>query len=754
MAQATSKEMKRTLLDIKPEYFVSSHYKVLAQALKDVVASGVAPTKEAILGAYGWGETAAASINEMSMERGGTVDLDLAFSALKRDWLRRCIKVEAQRVIDSEEDPLALAGGMAKNVSDLICQADVGKLQVNTLRESMIALQAGDPLLAPELSKNKVFTKIFHIDSVVRMGAGRFGVVAAMTSAGKCLGKGTPVIKYDGSIVPVEQLAVGDVLMGACHDAKTILALGHGREEMFRITPVRGDSFVCNRSHILSLVVSHGCQCGTQTWNIGDTINLSVDSYLKLGEGTRRRLRLWRAGADWDEIETNLDPYLVGLWIGDGSYNAPKICCPDLEIVNYIESQARSTGVNFKQQHQPGKCPTCTLTTPKGSPNPVWNELKKCRVNGEKRIPKDYLINSRYSRLRMLAGLLDTDGYMDPRGRSCFEISTKYDGLKDDILFLARSLGFYASAVTKVSTIKSIGFSGVYWRINICGAIEEIPTIVSRKVAAPHPRRYPANQTGFKVESIGDGEYFGFELGGDGLFLLGDFTVSHNTSFCLQLAQQTAVRGGRGLVVSLEMEEAEINSRRLSNWTGRESWKILNNSKQMYFDQRHLDAADNCLNITCGAGQDWFALDAKIRQVHSVTPLDYVVVDYFTLMEPPQKNKGENSAASYGHISKGAKMLAKDLKCCVIFVAQFNRQTDEYFEPRLKDLKETSNLEQDADFALLMWNTKAQAPTPDDRVIACRIAKNRGGKRGDLVHMYFNPSLCRFTQTTTDLKAA
>ena len=255
-----------------------------------------------------------------------------------------------------------------------------------------------------------------------------------------------------------------------------------------------------------------------------------------------------------------------------------------------------------------------------------------------------------------------------------------------------------------------------------------------------------ANKLTARIQTIDDV----VRMGAGRLGIVAAMPSAGKTSFALQMAQQSAVRGKRVLVISLEMDRAEIESRRLANWTGRNSWKIMGNHKRMTFDQRHLDAADNCLTISCGAGQDWWTLEAKIRATHANTPLDAIIIDYFTLLEPPEKRKNENTANSYGHISKAAKMLAKDLQACVVLVSQFNRTSDEYVEPVLKQLKETSQLEQDADWALLLWNVRNPADNPDDRIIACRIAKNRGGKRGDILHMVFSPASNRFVQCMTE----
>jgi len=97
-------------------------------------------------------------------------------------------------------------------------------------------------------------------------------------------------------------------------------------------------------------------------------------------------------------------------------------------------------------------------------------------------------------------------------------------------VFLARSLGFAATKKKCVKKCHNNGVSGNYFRCTISGDIEDIPCRVLRKQAEPRRQIKDVLLTGLSVEPIGVGDYFGFEIDGtDRLFLLGDFTVTHNT---------------------------------------------------------------------------------------------------------------------------------------------------------------------------------------------------------------------------------
>ena len=74
-------------------------------------------------------------------------------------------------------------------------------------------------------------------------------------SAGKCLAKGTPILMYDGSIKPVEQVMIGEQIMGDDSNPRNVLSIARGNEKMYKIQNASDpdDYYICNESHILSV---------------------------------------------------------------------------------------------------------------------------------------------------------------------------------------------------------------------------------------------------------------------------------------------------------------------------------------------------------------------------------------------------------------------------------------------------------------------------------------------------------------------
>jgi len=349
---------------------------------------------------------------------------------------------------------------------------------------------------------------------------------------GKCLAKGTQVMLVDGTCCSVENLQVGDYLMGPDSTPRKVLSLARGRDELFRVIQRNGDSYTCNGDHILALqrFRTHGnFNYGKRTYSV-ESVTLTVYDYLKLAKTSRVNFRGYKAGVMFRSRRLPLDPYMLGLWLGDGSLSSPAVTSGDLEVVNYLQSFAEINGLNVREEKGQG-CSTWHLVRRcgahiDGAKNPLVGRLKRLGLFGlRKLIPYQYKVNDRAARLKLLAGLIDSDGYLKRCGQ--YEITSVYKELAVDICWLARSLG-YASSIRPKKTTCQTGAIGLAYRVLIRGDISEVPVKIPRKKSKPCC--CTQLRTPIKIQRVGVGDYYGFELDGDGLFLLGDFTVTHNTA--------------------------------------------------------------------------------------------------------------------------------------------------------------------------------------------------------------------------------
>jgi superfamily II DNA or RNA helicase len=360
------------------------------------------------------------------------------------------------------------------------------------------------------------------------------GVCNVTVAGGKCLAKGTLVMLASGKSVPVETLKIGDLLMGPDSKPRRVLSLARGQDELFEVRQKNGNAYVCNGDHILALhrFQPHGnWLCGNRRYETS-LATLTVYDYLKLPKTSKVNYRGFKVGVNFPFKKVPLDPYFLGLWLGDGSLHKPAVTSGDTEVISFLYSFAKQMGLEVRPEEGSG-CSTFHLVRHGGkhvdeSKNPLVGKLKRLSLFASttgKFIPDIYLRNSRSVRMSLLAGLVDSDGYLKRTGQ--IEITSVYKRLTDEICWLARSLGFCASVRPKRTSCQN-GFRGQAFRVLLRGDVGQVPVRVARKKSASYRRTNL--RTRISVKSVGFGDYYGFELDGDGLFLLGDFTVTHNTA--------------------------------------------------------------------------------------------------------------------------------------------------------------------------------------------------------------------------------
>ena len=364
---------------------------------------------------------------------------------------------------------------------------------------------------------------------------------------GKCLGYDTDIIMFDGSIKKVQDIKLGDKIMGDDSKSRTILSIARGREMMYEIIPTKGNSYKVNESHILSL------KCSTnknKNLKKGDIVDISVNDYLNLPSyyhGKAGPLLGYRVPIEFPTTNIDFDPYMIGYWLGNGAKRRPEISCQDSTVLHYFAKtlpKKYNSSLTYVSQYD-YYISGARRKGDQHSINPFLTALQNNNLINNKHIPMIYKCNSREVRLSVLAGLLDSDGSYDG---FCFDIGLTNEKLFDDLLFLARSLGFACYKTQKKTswTYKGIKKYGVCFRTYISGeGLETIPTKIPRKRASSRKKIKNVLVTRIKVKKLQVDNYYGFEIDGNHRFVLGDFTVTHNTvcaiSMICTLAKKTLI---------------------------------------------------------------------------------------------------------------------------------------------------------------------------------------------------------------------
>ncbi len=375
---------------------------------------------------------------------------------------------------------------------------------------------------------------------------------------GKCLGKDTPIIMANGTIKMVQDVVVGDKIMGDDSSPRNVISLARGEEELYRIVPTKGDPYVVNESHILSLKVSKNKEY--MGLDRGEVVDISVKDYLKLSSSKKSCLKGYRTGIRFEHKDVPFDAYLFGYWLGDGCSTKTQITTADREIVEHFKNELQPIGLEItKGSDTYGwniRSKECKNNySPKGS-NAFLTFLKEYNLLNNKHIPDIYKYNSRDIQLQLLAGIIDADGYADNAG---YDVCLVNEKLLDDVIYISRSLGFAAfkKICNKECTNGKNGpVVGTYYRTNIHGNnLKDIPVILSRRHVNERKQIKDVLVNGIDLEPIGTGDYYGFEIDGNHRFMLGDFTVTHNTSSVKAIANE-----GRRHIINVQLSEIKTKT--------------------------------------------------------------------------------------------------------------------------------------------------------------------------------------------------
>lgn len=534
---------------------------------------------------------------------------------------------------------------------------------------------------------------------------------------GKCLGKDTPVLMYDLSVKKVQDIVVGDQLMGPDGTPRNVLSTTTGTEQMYWIRQNKGMDYRVNESHILSLRVpkrfnervtensKRKCVGSHTTW---ETVNISVRDYLSRGGLLHKEGMGYKSyGMTFEDTQLPIDPYFLGVWLGDGHSRELCITSYDLPIIRFCQEYAKKFGGLFSEEPSNEGIFRMKGCSALSKVFRQYGLIKSRRTKkGFKHIPIEFIKTSRENRLRLLAGIIDTDGYM---GDNSFEVTFKSKRLHEDLVLLCRTLGLYVTQSKKL-------VNGVtYYRANIQGEVtEEVPVLLSRKKASKRRQVKNVLHTGITVEKDTVDTYYGFTIDGDHLFCLGDFTVTHNT-WCLcyltymleRVLEERAEAGdtfGDILFISNEMGEDEIKERldcirfklpyksfNEGTLTAREKNRYYKGLETLRKNRSKIRIAQSCSTI-----------DELTTLIGLYQPC-VVFIDGSYLMEPKMTEGWEKIA----YVTRNLKRIAKNFKVPIINTTQLKRgsskSASKFALDGQDDFAYSSSYTQDSDIAIRMF---------------------------------------------------
>jgi len=355
-----------------------------------------------------------------------------------------------------------------------------------------------------------------------------------------CLLVGTKVMMADGALLPVEAVKEGMCVMGPDSKPRNVLRTTRGVGEMYCVEQTNGDDYLVNSKHKIALKRSNDGKRADQGRDVKRTrYPNTVDAFSMVVTQLAQKSRRFRACfvgykaglIRMPKRSVTLDPYFLGLWLGDGDSGYTRITTTDCEVISYCKRYAKSLGLTTKEysySYRNGKGSRICISHGRAlgnKPNVLMEKLRSYKLVDDKHIPEDFLLNSVDVRLKLLAGLLDSDGSWDGKR---YQIASARIELAQQIKQLVDQLGFR----TGMHRIKHGYYKGrddkQAWTVSIGGDTWRIPCRVERKKSTIRSLGRNRLTSVLTIRSAGNGKYAGFTTDGDNLFLLGDGTVTHN----------------------------------------------------------------------------------------------------------------------------------------------------------------------------------------------------------------------------------
>lgn len=573
----------------------------------------------------------------------------------------------------------------------------------------------------------RIPTGLSHLDELMGGGLakGELGILLALPKGFKCHTPDTKVMTYDGSTKKIKDVRVGDLLMGDDSTPRRVLQTGSGYGPMYKVSQSNGDDYTVTADHVLCLQRLEHTVPSHSRYYCEQIREVTAEDYSKQAAGFQRHWKGYKVGVDFPEQEVPLDPYFVGLWLGDGSVRSASVTVgdTDVETIEYLQAFAKKNKMRLRREERKGaKCSTYYLTQGgRWKKNPILNALRSIGLSSphKKHIPSLYKLNSREVRLSLLAGLIDSDGHYNKRKGFIFSNSTKQ--LCDDTCWLARSLGLKAYVRKHNYTMN--GVVGESFRTFIQGKISEVPVRLPRKKAPDSPKA--SLRTTTKVTPVGDGEWFGVSLDGNQRYLLADFTVTHNSGTMLNFSYQAvSFRGGQNvLYITLELSEKLVGLRfdlRVSNlpksmlFTNYDEFvETLEKRIRYNIDDREL-IIKYFPTKTCSPGMIRSYLD-RVKEEMGIS-FDMVIVDYMDLLKSdrPRKDRPDIEATD---ICEDLRQIAVDYNVAVWSACRATRDAVGTPKPDMRHMSKSFERVGVADIIFALCQTRSEKAEGKMRIV-------------------------------------
>jgi hypothetical protein len=389
-----------------------------------------------------------------------------------------------------------------------------------------------------------------QLEVITSSAAAAEGALVTFAVRDEALALDTPIPCREGWTT-VGKVGSGDRIFGSDGPVTVISVTSarHGRP-CYRLTFDDGTSLVTDEGHLWSSRINSSAALP------------KVRTTKQMADDGRKFMVPKMKAFDGPEIDIPIDPYVLGLWLGDGASRWAGMSAGEKDLP-FMLLQLRSRGVPAAHVVRSGSTGSALTISMQGNSSSarytkdgssVRGALVKLRVLGDKHIPAKLLRASLSQRLDLLRGLMDTDGYIDGKTGIAVLVSAR-ERLAKESAELIRSLGYRVSIIPR--TDYRWKNKPVIWKISFRADTALNPFLMPRKslkVKNPSARRWRAIRT---IEPAGTVPVKCIEVDSpDHLFAAGEgWILTHNTE------HWRPANGGDKLAQTIDRNLAKTSSR-------------------------------------------------------------------------------------------------------------------------------------------------------------------------------------------------
>lgn len=335
---------------------------------------------------------------------------------------------------------------------------------------------------------------------------------------GKCFVKDTPILMHDFTVKPVQDVKLGDEVMGKNGMPRVVKALVTGFDKVYTVSQKYSEDYTVCHGHLLVLRCNSNLNWFCRTFNTldckkGDIVKMPVERFHNLPRFIQKKFTainvpVQKMGQSSSEFD--IDPYLLGMWYGGNDTSSTVFSVhPSLfQVLAMCATKFQSQVVTLSENCNKNMYTFKPLEFADNSSRiyTFENRLKQYGLWGRWDIPTQYRVCSVVDRCRFIAGYLDVNGVKIDNTIKCNLNGTEM--FTTELINIIRSVGLYCTLEGNI--------------LNVTGKFSVLPLVVHTDVVDV------SVQNTIKTRQTRWDFYYGFEVDDDHMFLLGDYTLVHN----------------------------------------------------------------------------------------------------------------------------------------------------------------------------------------------------------------------------------